>query len=293
MLTTLFRQSSPKPLPVMPWLQRPRRNSSVFARTLPVIALLTGIVAAGTGSRPPMPIALDVKETARPIASSYQTRSISGFTVLVSRALLEQDPAMAARVLLHIEADLDEIAHVVPAAALAVLREAPIWVELQGTMATAHAGRGMCCHWSPSWLRANGLHPEKAGGVEIINPEDFLNWRRDQPYMLFHEMAHALHQRLPGLDPVINAGFEAAADLGLYESVRRNTKPEGEFVRAYAVTNSHEYFAELSEAYFALNDFYPYTRAQLRAHDPGGAAIVERIWTMTPEQFASLRGPRE
>jgi hypothetical protein len=39
-----------------------------------------------------------------------------------------------------------------------------------------------------------------------------------------------------------------------------------------------EYFAELSEAYFWVNDFYPFVRAELREHDPAGYAAVEAAW---------------
>lgn len=40
----------------------------------------------------------------------------------------------------------------------------------------------------------------------------------------------------------------------------------------------HEYFAELSEAYFSKNDYSPYKRAKLRAFDPQGFAAVENLW---------------
>ena len=37
-------------------------------------------------------------------------------------------------------------------------------------------------------------------------------------------------------------------------------------------------FAEISEAYFGTNDFYPFTRAELAAYDPVGYAMLEQVW---------------
>jgi hypothetical protein len=39
-----------------------------------------------------------------------------------------------------------------------------------------------------------------------------------------------------------------------------------------------EYFAELSEAYWGKNDFYPFTRSELLQHDPLGYEAVKRAW---------------
>lgn len=191
--------------------------------------------------------------------------------------------------MVQLRADLDEITQIVPAPALDILRERPVWVEEVGYIRLGQRARGLCCHWSPSWLVANGLPAEKAGGVEILNAEDFLAWRRQQPYMLLHEFAHALHWRLAGLDEEIQRAYDAAMQRKLYDEVDRNN---GERVRAYAATNSHEYFAELSEAYFAVNDFAPYTREPLRKHDPAGFALMERVWTMNENEIEMFRQDR-
>jgi hypothetical protein len=236
-------------------------------------------VAAGVSKAAPDPI------------ESYQLREVQGFSVRISGAWKTDEQELLRRVLVHLEADLDSITHVVPAPALRVMRRAAIWVERQGTKATGRGGRGLCCHWSPAWLRANGVLEAKAGSVEVLRPEDYLEWR-DQPWMLFHELAHAVHWRLPGLDAEIEDAFKQAAAAGLYDAVERNTLPRGQTVKAYAVTNSHEYFAELSEAYLGVNDFYPYTRRQLEAHDPGGFKLMERIWNLSQAELDAVTGPR-
>ena len=44
------------------------------------------------------------------------------------------------------------------------------------------------------------------------------------------------------------------------------------------VKNAAEYFAELSEAYFGKNDFFPFTRDQLEKHDPVGFEMLKKAW---------------
>ena len=52
----------------------------------------------------------------------------------------------------------------------------------------------------------------------------------------------------------------------------------GSKVRAYALTNPMEYFAEASEAYFGTNDMYPFVRTELKAHDPQGFRTLQQLW---------------
>ena len=47
---------------------------------------------------------------------------------------------------------------------------------------------------------------------------------------------------------------------------------------AYAMTNAKEYFAECTEAYFSKNDFFPFTRVELEAHDPEVCTLLARLW---------------
>ena len=64
---------------------------------------------------------------------------------------------------------------------------------------------------------------------------------------------------------------------GLYDSV---PYAAGGTYEAYATTDHKEYFAELTEAWFWENDYYPFNRAELLEFDPAGAAVVESAWTM-------------
>ena len=44
------------------------------------------------------------------------------------------------------------------------------------------------------------------------------------------------------------------------------------------MTNPQEYFAETTEAFFGKNDFYPFTREELKKHDPKMFALLKKVW---------------
>ena len=48
--------------------------------------------------------------------------------------------------------------------------------------------------------------------------------------------------------------------------------------RHYARTNHKEFFAEMTESYVGVNDFYPFVRAELKNHDPKTFALMKKIW---------------
>jgi hypothetical protein len=203
----------------------------------------------------------------------YETRKLEGWTLRINQELLKKDGDLANRTLRLLEFQLYQITRVVPAPALAKLKEIPIWIEL------AHPRHPcMCYHPSPEWLREHDMNPEKAGGVEIANADTFLKWTKDQPWMVLHEMAHGYHHRVLGYDnPEIKAAYEKAVASKQYESVRHIN---GGMVRHYALNNDQEYFAESTEAYFGMNDFYPFVRAELKQHDPGMFELLGKVWGM-------------
>lgn len=220
--------------------------------------------------------------------SSYSTGELFGFTVLfhpdASRGTLRSRRVQAALL-----TDLGMIASCVPAPALAVLRESPIVITPTSAPRPGFTGRGMCFHESADWLTGHGFDAAREGTVEICDMDDFLLWRAEQPWMTFHELAHAYHGRL-GFDRAdVIAAHAAARDAGLYRAVPYVLAPEGEGRDAYAITNHKEYFAELSEALFGRNDYFPLTRDELRAYDPAGFALVTRLWNLSADEIVRER----
>lgn len=109
--------------------------------------------------------------------------------------------------------------------------------------------------------------------------DGFSMWAQ-HPYVVLHELAHAYHDQVLSFDqPEVIAVYDAAKEGGLYEKVLSHT---GQTVQHYGMNNHKEYFAESTEAYFGVNDFYPFVRAELKTHDPRMFALLEKIWGPVP-----------
>jgi hypothetical protein len=206
--------------------------------------------------------------------SAYAPRDIEGWRVLVNEKLLAETN-LCDQVMKTLSVQLFQITRVVPAPALAKIRQIPIWVEMNDPLFP-----GSVYHESPDWLREHGVNPAKAGAVEIANAEHFITWTIEQPCMVLHELAHGYqHLFLGDDDPGIERCCEHAKTNGLYQSVLRIN---GHHERHYALTNAKEYFAESTEAFFGTNDFYPFVRAELKEYDPEMYALECEIWGVKP-----------
>lgn len=203
--------------------------------------------------------------------SSYVQQTIQGFTVLIHPEVLRH-PQDAERMKVELESQLKVILRDLPAKAMERLKKVRIWVEWE-----KKPNGGAEFHVSRGWLQANGYYPEKAGDIEISNTRNFVNWSQSaQPCMVMHELAHAYHHLVLGEKHAgIDAAFKQAVDRKLYESVAYVL---GGNKKAYAMNNAKEYYAELTEAYFGKNDFFPYDRKDLAQHDPVGYQLMESTW---------------
>lgn len=213
-------------------------------------------------------------EKAKPFlpTAAYQSRELRGFSLLVNPEVLDH-PDEAALVFEELESQLKQIEAAVPKPALAELKKVRFWIEWRAKPEGAAE-----FHVSRDWLEKNGYNPEKELSVEINNCRHFVEWSRDgQPWMVMHELAHAYHHRvLKHRHAELEAAFDAAVKDQRYDSVAY-FRP-GDKQKAYAVTNVDEYFAELTEAYFGKNDFFPFNRDELERHDAKGYEVVKTIW---------------
>lgn len=203
--------------------------------------------------------------------SAYDEKTIAGWRVHFHKDLSAKEPELAREVEGELTRQLEAIAGVVPAGKLKLLREIDIWVEhFHPRFPCA------CYHPSAGWLKENGFNPAKEDSVEISNPRNFVEWSRDQPWMVLHELVHGYHDRvLQHGHPAVRAAFDEAKKSGKYEEVRHIN---GQTVRHYALSNDEEYLAETTEAFFGKNDFYPFVRAELKEFDPVGYRLMEEIW---------------
>ena len=198
---------------------------------------------------------------------------LEGWTVRVGPQLKE--PAYQAKREEYLEAlrnHLQRIRYIVPGERLRELQTLPIWIDLE------HPLENMQYHPSRQWLTQNGYDPRLEKHVHIPRADQLVDpstWSK-HPYVVLHELAHAYHdQVLSWEQPDIKAAYEAAKASGGYERVLDHT---GRTVRHYGLSNHKEYFAEATEAYFGVNDFFPFVRAELKQHDPRMFETLRKIW---------------
>jgi hypothetical protein len=153
-------------------------------------------------------------------ATQRQTNVIEGWTVLVDERLLAENKAATEKALGLLRGQLKEIVRVVPAPAVAKLREVTLWFspEYAGVRPRAeyHPGAG--------WLRDNGRDPAMVKGVEFTDVKSFEAESRRMPNFTLHELAHAYHDRvLPrGFNNAeIKTAFERAKAGKSYDKVER------------------------------------------------------------------------
>ncbi|NNJ24389.1 metallopeptidase [Alienimonas chondri] len=219
----------------------------------------------------------------------HQTRNVHGWTVHVSDALLADRPQEVEAALPLIEKQLGEVARLLPAKPLAAVRTVPIWLSptYDGVRPTAEY------HPNAGWLKQNGRRPALVRSVELTNVSILPREHERMPMLMLHELAHAYHHQTLGFDdPRVIRVYDAAKQSGRYDAVRRRDGPgKAERVeRAYAITNHKEYFAESTEAYFGRNDFFPYTREELKRHDPRMHDLVAKLWAVDANQAAGAPG---
>ena len=200
-------------------------------------------------------------------------RDVEGWKIKVDPQLLTpENEARGQRMFKALANHLQRVEFILPAEKVKQLQEISIWVEFDGN------GTGLVYHPNPRWLAKNGMDPRMAKHVHVPKVDHLLDrnqWAK-HPYAIMHELAHAYHDQVLGFDDEeIVAAFRQAKKTKIYESVLAHNHKK---VEHYSLTNHKEYFAESTESYLGVNDFYPFVRAELKEHDPRMFDLQEKIW---------------
>ena len=201
-------------------------------------------------------------------------KEIEGWIVAVDPQLLtEEHREIGERAFEALANHLQRVKYIVPTDRLEQLTKLRIWLELDNQQLGS-----MQYHPSRGWLLANGHDPRLVKHVHIPQAKALFDpamWAK-HPYVVLHELAHSYHDQILGFDhDAVIETFNAARDAGIYEQVLLYT---GKKVRHYGLSNHKEYFAESTEAYFGVNDFYPFVRAELKEHDPKMFELMQVVW---------------
>jgi hypothetical protein len=227
------------------------------------------------------------KESKNSRIPGYRIRTIEGFRTIISDVVLahDDDKTFVRKPVDTLRSELLEIVNLLPVRCVRTLRKVPIWVEWhddndpdlnRGVIAKYYGVSGNYRVWS----LAHNKNPLKANCIEIIDLKTITEHRqgdgKTNQAVILHELAHAVHIQLFGANNVaIRQAYQQAVDRKLYED---SDGPNGSTRTRYARTNDHEYFAELSCAYFDKLQYYPRTREDLRTYDPAGFRVMELTW---------------
>jgi len=235
----------------------------------------------------PRPVAAErPADSTRTKPTSRTERNLEGWTIRVDDRLLKgPDEALGARALRFLENKLSDIKVVVPADKVKKLQAVTIVLDL------THGNLGpMQYHPSAGWLKANGYAADLAKCVHIPRAADVATKRNinEQPWVILHELAHAYHDQVLGFDePRVKEAYDKYKKSGRGDMTLLHN---GKRVKHYALTTPMEFFAEMTEAYFGVNDFFPFNRAELKEAEPEILALLQDIWHAPPKPEAKDGG---
>ena len=224
-----------------------------------------------------------------PKPTSRSERAIEGWNVRVDDRLFQPpNEAVGTRILKNLEARLSDIKAVVRPHCLAKLQGVTIVLDLShGKL------RPMQYHPEADWLVENGYAADLAHCVHIPVATALLEPRQInvQPWCLLHELAHAYHDQVIGFDEArIRDTYARYKASGHGDSALLIT---GDHVRHYGLTDHKEFFAEMTEAYFGTNDFFPFNRAELMTAEPDIYQLMTAIWGPVQTGFEKKTVPSQ
>jgi len=222
-------------------------------------------------SQPGRPAGKSRRRNMAPVPTSeYERRQVQGWTVYVAPELVDRK-AYGDEICKLLDYKLHLIKRYMPDKAAEQLRTVPIWVEMNDP-----AVPYMAYHHCEKQIEAARLNRDKLNAVEIGNAARFEQWQNLQQFMLLNQLARAYYHRFLN-DRVgdIKKAWEKAVNSGKYDTVLRF---DGKRVRHPALAGPVEFFAEMTESYYGVNDHYPFLQFETRRHDPQTCALLAELW---------------
>lgn len=217
-------------------------------------------------------------ETRRRKEDTHERRTIEGWPVLIDRRLLAADHQTGAVAVRMLTNQLFSIASRLPALRVQEMRRITIRLDAN------HALENLQYHPNKKWLSDHGYDVALTKQVHIPNAGRLVELLRTnaQPDVVLHELSHGWHDQIIGFgDPSIREGYRSFVESRRFDKVLHMS---GRQRRHYALTNHKEYFAEMTEAWFGTNDFYPFVRPEVIEAVPETAALMRSVWDR-PEPY--------
>jgi hypothetical protein len=190
---------------------------------------------------------------------TFNVENIDGWKIIVNKDI-KKDKAwpLAKRIISN---QLFSLKRKLNDSVIHAMQKVPIYVDIE-----QKGKSGAEYHPSKKWLQNNGFSPLKAECIEISGISGFIRYTESQPWVLLHELMHAYHHQVLKFDhKEIIASYKEIMKTNKY---KKTLYINGRTRDHYSRTNFKEYFSEAAEAYFGVNDYFPFTKAEILAYDP-------------------------
>jgi hypothetical protein len=218
-------------------------------------------------------IAKDKTKAVEKVHIPHKVIEIEGWSVHVDTSLLQGQHKKTGDLALKIVGQrLHQITLKIPAGPLKKMQEVPIYLDRKHPIGGAHF------HPDGKWLSEHGYDPAMAKAVQIADVGRLIQSARRPSggEVMIHELAHAYHNRVLGFNnkEIIEAynQFRASGKFEMVPVASGAKRPH------YGLMNPMEYFAEMTETFFAVNDFYPFVQTELANEDPHTYRLIGKIW---------------
>jgi FimV-like protein len=228
---------------------------------------------------------------AKPVRE-YVTARAGKWTISVEKQLQTDAPAVAKQALERLEKKLPEALKALPEPSHANLKKLQVFLMYGPKAKGGGRDNGLEYFQKNAPENHKQLDSRWKSSVVIYCAENYVRlsefWALKA---LVHELAHA-HQleQWPEDQPDILRAWDNATERGLYRGVKDDQGKKLD--KAYAAVNQLEYFAELSCMYFVGCNYQPFNRKELKAYDPTGFAMIEKMWGVAPEKAKDPEKPK-
>ena len=205
--------------------------------------------------------------------SKYIEKNIEGWTILLHQDLEKTE--LSEKMFRQLKSQFYQIKLLVPEKKVKWLQTVKIYCDVKDPQGMF---TGLVYHPSKKWLLENGYNPMYARSVHMTSVKRFIESTSEKPsWLIMHELSHAYHHQVVGHDnaDIINAYKKALKNKHYKNATHIRRK---DWKEAYALKSKSEYFAELTEAYFGVNDMFPFVRGELKKSDPEGYNVLKKIW---------------
>ncbi|HTU93597.1 MAG TPA: hypothetical protein VMF69_26185 [Gemmataceae bacterium] len=208
----------------------------------------------------------------------YKTVRLDKWTVFVEKQLVSESPAVARLAQARIKVMLAKALAALPEPSRANIKQLPIYLMYGPKARGGGRDNGLEYFQKDAPKHHKHLDLQWKSCMVIYCADNYVHisdfWALKA---LVHEFAHAYHlEQWPEKQPDILRAWDHAVEQGLYRNVMDDSGKRID--KAYALVNQLEYFAELSCMYFVGCQYQPFTRKELKAYDPVGYAMMQKMW---------------